>query len=238
MTGGKESLTEKVKVKHRDKRGQDLIVPHTYEYTYHQLIETLMSYASSVLMPDKEFLAPLKDCTSTQEKCKTISLISFIGTHSSDVPEDNIEEIDNILIETIDYSDIRNIKPSLNTNYEYLVPLDNEKQEKDLIKADTNDRKYTDPSRIRGYIYEWLKKQDVYSVPVQWLLLELEIRKVCINRNCSFIKYDEVLEISMHKQLGDDNFIKSGLRFHHLFGVLLYFEEVEGMCELVITDHQ
>ena len=32
--------------------------------------------------------------------------------------------------------------------------------------------------------------------------------------------------------------IQSALRFHHLHGALLYFEDVEGMMELVITNHQ
>ena len=44
--------------------------------------------------------------------------------------------------------------------------------------------------------------------------------------------------ISREKQLGDEDFIKNGLRFHHLFGVLLYFEQVEGMRDLIITDHR
>ena len=49
--------------------------------------------------------------------------------------------------------------------------------------------------------------------------------------------YDEVMKLSRDKELGEDDFIKNGLRFHHLFGVLLYFE-IEGMPELIITDHQ
>ena len=91
---------------------------------------------------------------------------------------------------------------------------------------------------VSTYIHKYLIKQDVYSVPIKWLLLELEIRKVCINRNCCFITYNEILKLSSNKNLGEENFIKNGLRFHHLFGVLLYFEQVEGMRELVITDHQ
>ena len=83
-----------------------------------------------------------------------------------------------------------------------------------------------------------MKKQDVYTVPIQWLLLELEIRKVCESKQCSFITCEQVLKIGREKSLGDDSFIKIGLRFHHLFGVLLYFEEVEGMHEIVITNHQ
>ena len=46
------------------------------------------------------------------------------------------------------------------------------------------------------------------------------------------------MELAKEKNLGEGNFIKSALRFHHLHGILLYFEDVEGMRELVITNHQ
>ena len=76
-------------------------------------------------------------------------------------------------------------------------------------------------------------------MPIVWVLLELEIRKVCNDRKSSFISYSEIVELCKEKQLSsDEEFIKNGLRFHHLFGVLLYFEEVKGMKNLIITDHQ
>ena len=239
MAGGKKSLTEKVVVKHGDKSGCKSFTPHAHEYTYHELIKTLMSYANSVLLPDKKFLNDFKESASGGgDKETNGSSISFIGTHSNYVSEKDIKEIDDELIEVIKHSGTGNIKPKLNKNYECLVPVDSEIQGKNSIQTSMNDKRYTNPSRIHEYIHRHLKKQDVYSVPIKWLLLELEIRKICINRKCSFITYDEVLKLGSDKNLGEENFIKSGLRFHHLFGVLLYFEEVEGMCELVITDHQ
>ena len=233
MTGGKQSLIkDKVMVKHGNKDGQDSFERHTHKYTYHELIKTLMSYASSVMLPDKDFLNDYKDV----KKINNTS-ISFIGTHSAGVLLNDIKEIDFVLDQTIGISSAVNIKTKLNMNYDYLAPIDNKEQEKDIIKAGTNHLKYTDPSRIHNYIHELLKKQDVYNVPIQWLLLELEIRKICNERKSCFITYDEVLELSRVKKLGEDNFIKNGLRFHHLFGVLLYFE-IKGMPELIITNHQ
>ena len=239
ITGGKSSLTEKVIVKHGNKSGNRSFEPHEHEYTYHELIKTLMSYASSVLLPDKTFLNKFKKIKSGgKEKDTNTSSISFIATHSSHVSENDIQEIDDELIEIVKHSSTGGIKAKLNTNYKCIVPLDNKTQGKNSVETCTNDKQYTNPSSIREYIHKYLIKQDVYSVPIKWLLLELEIRKVCINKNCSFITYNEVLKLSSNKNLGEENFIKNGLRFHHLFGVLLYFEEVEGMRELVITDHQ
>ena len=244
MTGGKNSLTEKVIIKHGDKSGCESFTPHAHEYTNNQLIKTLISYANSVLLPDKTFLNTFRE--SASRDYENTSSISIIGTHSNHVSENNIKEIDDELNEIIKHSGIRNINTKLNVNYECLAPVDNETQGKNSVQkcenkkrfTDPSQKRFTDPSRIRDYIHSYLKEQDVYSVPIKWLLLELEIRKVCINRKCSFITYDEVLELSSDKGLGEEDFVKNGLRFHHLFGVLLYFEEVEGMHKLVITDHQ
>ena len=233
MTGGKESLTQKVVVTHGNEHGNNSFKQRTHEYTYHQLIKTLMSYASSMLLPDKEFLKKIKENMVDREQ--NVASISFIGTHSKNVSENDIEEINDELINIIELSGIKNIKPYLNKNYKCLIPLDNKAQKEDFTKANTNNLKYTDPSEVCVYIHEWLKKQDTYSVPVQWLLLELEIRKVCIGK--SFMTYNEVMKLSRDKQLGKDDFIKNGLRFHHFFGILLFFE-IEGMPELIITDHQ
>ena len=235
MRRGKGSLNEKVVV---EKDGKDIQL----EYTYNQLIQTLMSYAGSVLFPDKEFLNEYKESASVaNDRKKCTSLISFIGTHSSHVSESDIEEINSELIKN---TDVGNIKPELNANYRYLVPVDNKTQavnadanNSKTVKPDTNNRTLTDPTIIRDFIYKQLEKQDIYSIPIQWLLLELHIRKLCIDEKCTFITYDKIAKMSRDKNLGEDEFIKDGLRFHHLFGVLLYFE-MEGMPELIITDHQ
>ena len=240
MTGGKASLTEKVLVKHGNEHGQDSFDPYTLEYSYHQLIETLLSYASRVLLPDNKFLNVYRMTTSGAHNKRTItSSISFVGTNSdsNDLSENDIKEIDDELIKAIENSGKGNIKQKTNTNYEYLVPVDSKTQERDKVKADTNSKRYTDPSIIRRYIYNWLENQEVYDVPIQWILLELEIRKVCLERNCNFMMYDEVLKLSRDKDLGDENFVKTGLEFYHLFGVLLYFQ-IQGMPKVVITDHQ
>ena len=229
-----EFLDKNVVAKHRDKDGKDSCVPYACEYKHQQLIKTLMSYASTVFSPDKEFLNKYK--IKIDNKDKSTSSVSFIGTHSTSIKETDIEKIDKELYEMVRVARVDNVK--LNSKYKCLAPIDNETQEKDLIKADTNYKKYTDPSNIREYIYKWLVKQDTYYVPYQWLLLELEIRKICIDRNCKFITYNEVLKLSQANDLGEEDFIQDGLRFHHLFGVLLYFDEVEELRELIIVDHQ
>ena len=248
MTGGRKSLDDKFMVQHGNKEGKPSFTPYEHECTYYQLIKTLMSYASVNYCSDKLFLSEFK-FTYGHTHGRSIS---FIGTHSEDVSETDINEIDEALINIVKNSNSKNITLNLNETYNYLVPIDNKTQSKrssltdingKILKSpsdteEQNTKRYTNPSKICTYIYELMKKQDTYDVPIQWLLLELEIRKVCESKQCSFITCDDVLKIGREKRLGNDNFIKTGLRFHHLFGVLLYFEEVKGMSELVITDHQ
>ena len=247
MNGGRESLDDKFMVQHGNKEGEHSFTPYEHECTYLQLIKTLMSYASVNFFPDKSFLNEFKvSCNQTHSRS-----ISFIGTHSKDVSENDIVEIDRVLTDIVETSNSKNIKVKLNHIYKCLVPIDNKEQnslpksctksedlESPVSNKEYDAKRYTNPSTIREYIYEWMEKQDIYEVPIQWLLLELEVRKVCESKQCSFITYEDVLQIGREKSLGDDNFIKIGLRFHHIFGVLLYFEDVEGMHELVITNHR
>ena len=284
MTGGQKGLSEISNVQFGNEKGEVSFEPHPHNYTNLQLIETLMSYASSVLLPDAEYPDNLKvkDEKFTQkEESRSILLV---GTHSGDdeLSIDDINGIDKELEKVVERSFIDNIKPYLNDNYLCLVPVDNKIQgkekavdnkiqdkekplgnkiqgkEKPVDKeiqgkntaTTTDEKRYTNPSIIRSYIRKILNNQDKISVPIKWVLLELEIRKVCQERKCYLISYKEVLKLVKEKNLGyngefgendntnDVQFIKQGLRFHHSFGVLLFFEEVEGMKELVITNHQ
>ena len=279
--GGQNSLNKIVKVQYGNEKGEISYKPHPHKYTYLQLIETLISYASNILLPDTKFLDTVK---IESKKCKNIRSILLVGTHSGDdqLSEEDIKSIDEDLVKVANKSGVNHIKPELNENYQFLVPVDNNKQgfytiiqkrysnvcsyvqlflnkiyqtfvpgdkisELDMIEKST--KRYTSPSDIRKYIQKYLTNQDKIYVPIKWLLLELEIRKICQQRKCNLISYNDVLKLTRERKLGyngefgdvdidSEQFIKQGLRFHHSFGVLLYFEDVEGMQKLVITNHQ
>ena len=249
--GGEKSLNKIVSVQYGNEKGEISFKAHPHKYTYLQLTETLVSYASNILSPDTKFLDKLKIKSNKNANTRSIMLV---GTHSGDdaLSEDDIKNIDVQLTKVVVKSGVDHIKPSLNTNYQTLVPVDNKKQGKSFETHVTKDdtKRYTNPSEIRDYVKKYLERQDEIHVPIKWLLLELEIRKVCQQKNCNLISYADVLKLAKEKELsyngefGDDHdidgeqFIKQGLRFHHSFGVLLYFEEVEGMQNLVITNHQ
>ena len=57
------------------------------------------------------------------------------------------------------------------------------------------------------------------------------------NLACNSPKFS-LAKIFRYTVLDSENDIKSGLRFHHLFGTLLYFEEVVEMSDIIFTDLQ
>ena len=250
-TGGQNSLNKIVEVQYGNEKGEISYKPHPHKYTYLQLIETLISYASNILPPKTRFLDKVKIDSKKYENTRSILLT---GTHSGDdqLSEDDLKKSDKELAKVVNKSGVNHIMPQLNKNYQFLVPVDNKKQGKNykLQVTEENPRRYTDPSDIRKYIQKFLNYQDEIHVPIKWLLLELEIRKVCQQRNCYLMSYDDVLQLAKERELGynrefgddveidSEQFIKQGLRFHHSFGVLLYFEDVEDMQKLVITNHQ
>ena len=252
---GKESLRRTVEVQYGNEKGEITSKLYPHKYTYLQLIETLISYASNILLPDTNFLEYLKNKREKNDNGEKVTRsIILVGTHSGDdkLSVKDINEIGEELKIAVERSGVNHIKPYLNENYEYLVPVDNEKQNRksytQVLKM-LDDKRFTKVSGIRNYIQTLLENQDEIHVPIKWLLLELEIRKVCHEKGCHLISYKEVLELAETKKFGyagefgdvelsSDEFIKHGLRFHHSFGVLLYFEEVTGMQELIITNHQ
>ena len=58
--GGQISLNKIVKVQYGNEKGEISYKPHPHKYTYLQLIETLISYASNILLPDTKFLDTVK----------------------------------------------------------------------------------------------------------------------------------------------------------------------------------
>ena len=226
MEGGAESLHNKVTVAHGNKHGEHSFKPYSTGQTNLDLIKSLISFTNNIFSKNIPFLDKVCCTVGNSATC-----LSFIGTHSDKVTKEEISETDKIITTTVLDAQLNHVWLDLIANYTCLVPINNT-----TSGQENEDR---NAARIRSKLNQLLQEQSVYEVPIVWVLLELEIRKVCNNRNCSFITFSEILELCKEKQLSsDEEFIKNGLRFHHLFGILLYFEAVEGMNDLVITDHQ
>ena len=224
MEGGIASLDSPVTVVHS---GDHYFKPYSLGYSNLDLIKTLISFTNNVFLQKNPFLDEV--CC---KEGNSASYLSFIGTHSDKVTENDVNEIDKVLARTVADSELENVLAKVNPKYRHLIPVNNS------TAGQSDEDK--NASKIRSKIYHLLQNQPIYEVPYVWLLFELEVRKACEDRGSCFITYSEVLELCKQKGLMNDNedFIRNGLKFHHLFGVLLYFDEVEGIRDLIITDHK
>ena len=223
MCGGVKSLSDKVTVTHGNDKGKRSFSSYSMQYTNLELMKVLMSLTNNAQLRSSQYIDNI--CTT---KGETTSYLSFIGTHADKMSDEEISEIDQKLTTAIKEAKIENV---WKINDQYLMPVDN--------TTAGSENEDGNASVIRGELAELQQKRDVYDVPIAWIILELEIRKQCQERNCSYISFSEVCDICRQSRLFQkEELIKDALRFHHLLGVLLYFEKVQGMKDFVITNHQ
>ena len=119
----------------------------------------------------------------------------------------------------------------------FLIPVDNtisrKSQNNDFRRGIAEEIK-----RIREHSNELLQKKAQYEIPISWFILELELRsndKVCI----PLTEVKQICDRIMpsHRKMEMMQIIEV-LKFYHLYGMLLYFSEVEGMNNFVITNPQ
>ena len=71
------------------------------------------------------------------------------------------------------------------------------------------------------------------------MLLEMEIHHVCSKNTKAYITLQECSNIALQSKLvASEREVKNILLYHHFLGVLLYFDDIPGLCEFVIIDHQ
>ena len=83
-----------------------------------------------------------------------------------------------------------------------------------------------------------MRKKAQYEIPISWFILELELRnidKVCIPLTEVKEMCDRIMP--SHRRMEMKQIIEV-LKFYHLYGMLLYFSEVDGMKDFVITNPQ
>ena len=122
-------------------------------------------------------------------------------------------------------------------NNSFVIPVDNtisRKSQKDDFRCEIAE----EIERIRERSNELLKKKAQYEIPISWFILELELRnsdKVCI----PLTEVKEICDRIMpsHRKMEMVQIIEV-LKFYHLNGMLIYFSEVDGMNNFVITNPQ
>ena len=117
----------------------------------------------------------------------------------------------------------------------YVMPVDNTISRETQLECET----FKTLQHIRDKCNTVLLNKAKYEIPISWFILELELRnndKVCIHLHEVKTICHKVMPLSRKKWKMNE--IQEILKFYHSFGMLLYFSEVDGMNNYVITDPQ
>ena len=234
MMGGIKMLDEHLQV-HYNKDGNtpSQYKPYPLNYTNKDLIKCLVALLKDSIVRN---IPPL----STEFLSKTVQEsrpgLCFVGTHLDKVKQKDVYEISEKLeeiIKELEASDTINIL-CLN---KILLAVDNTVAGKECLQN-------TVINKIQLQLKEMMENLAVYDVPITWVLLELEIRQECNRKRKSFLPISDVIRmyknivVWSHDEMKTELQVRAALQFHHRFGVLLYFHDVPGMNEYVISNPQ
>ena len=207
--------------------GKHKFTPYHLSYSNLDMIKLLMSAANDSIERSTTYIPQLVTTPGTNKN----SYICLVGTHADKVlPEKKIEvgkELEILVNKTHCETAVWQ-----NDSGKVLFSVDNTTAGKEDIE---------DPvaNGIRNKIETLAKDKDVYELPITWMLLELEIRHVCSKREKAYISFQDCIATARETGLmSKPEDVKNVLLYHHILGVLIYFEEVPGLCDYVIVDHQ
>ena len=231
MAGEGNILEERVQV-HHFKNGIRSYEPYPLNYTNEDLIKCLVALLKDSIVRDVHLPIEIISKEATDHKPG----LCFVGTHLDKVNQDTVDSIREKLDKIVDRLEPNDKIEIFSLGAMLLFAVNNTIAGKDLSQDSIT-------SKIRLRVKKMIEEKAVYEVPIVWILLELEIRRICDKQKRSFLPIADVLpiydNISDHQGTADIELeVKAALQFHHKFGVLLYFHDVPGMNEYVIANPQ
>ena len=231
MAGKGKILEERIQV-HHFKSGVRSYEPYPLNYTNEDLIKCLVALLKDTIVRDVPLPIEVISKGATDHKPG----LCFVGTHLDKVTRETVDGINEKLEELVEHLGPNDSIHIFNLDT-MLFAVDNT-----IAGNDTSPDSIAKEIRLK--VKKMVEKKAVYEVPITWILLELEIRRRCKKQKRSFLQISEVIEIykpivSDHHGIVDiEREIKAALQFHHTFGVLLYFHDVPGMKDYVISNPQ
>ena len=220
-------------------------------YNNMHLLKCLLSSVKVAAMKKHNFLPD--NIKKVAEDEQSLPVVGIVGT-CADVLKKKfgkkyIEEITEInkeikkLIDTMKKEDTLVFWSDADENYvipvDNTIPRDPQKSVHKKLKTQTvQGQTAYNIQRIREHSNEILKRKAQYEIPISWFILELELRnidKVCI----PLTEVKDICDRIMpsHRKMKIEE-IKEILKFYHSYGMLLYFDKVDGMNNFVITNLQ
>jgi len=104
-----------------------------------------------------------------------------------------------------------------------------------LHLIDVTNRADTTAEQLHDTAKKYLANEATYKVPVEWLLLLVELKQFSLKHNTPYIFFDEILKrIWKATHSSSEIELKVALKFFHHLNVLLYFEGKSNSESLVI----
>ena len=230
MLGGVKHLEERVQVHRYNNDGLKSYEPYPLNYTNKDLIKCLISLLKDSIVRD----ISLPDVSISKGATENNPGLCFVGTHLDRINANDVNKISEKLEELV-----KQLEPINNISIwnlgRLLFAVDN------TVAGKEGSAENSIANEICAEVKKIMETKAVYEVPIAWIILELEIRRLCSANKRRFMPISEV-EILYESILPGRKHIKSevqsALRFHHMFGVLLYFHEVPGMKNFVISNPQ
>ena len=221
-----KSLSDQVLVEY-SQHGKHVFTPYHLNYSNLDMIKLLMSAANDSVERPIPNIPKLVTTPGSNRK----SYICLVGTHADKVSEQKVKQVENKLSTLVNTTHCESaVWQTENENI--LFPVNN-------ATAGHPDAENSVAKVIRKRIETLAEEKEVYNLPIIWMLLQLEIRDVCSKRGKAYISFQNCVALARETGLmSKEKEIKSVLLYHHLLGVLIYFEEVPGLCDYVIVDHQ
>ena len=221
-----KSLEDQVLVEYSE-HGKLVFELYHLKYSNFGMIKFLMSSINDSL---ERTSSPVPQLVTIPGKNKS-SYLCCVGTHADKVSPDTICSTDRQLTTMVKKLDCK-AAVWKNKDGGVLFPVNN-------TTAGNNSIEDPIANSIRNRIDNIASDKDLYELPITWMLLDLEIRQVCSRNSKSYISFEKCCSIAHQTNLiSDMEEVRNALIYHHLLGVLLYYPDVPGLCDYVITDHQ
>ena len=221
-----KSLDDQVLVEY-SQHGKLMFTPYHLSYSNRNMIKLLMSSANDALERSPSAIPHL---VKTAGKGNA-SYICLVGTHADKVQQEIVTRAASDLSSLVDKTQCEAAVWQTEKG-SVLFSVDN-------TTADSEHNEDPVANAIRSRVEVLATEKEVYELPITWMLLELEIRQACTKNQKSYISFDDCVALARDTGLiSDSKEVQSVLLYHHLLGVLIYFAEVPGLCNYVITNHQ
>ena len=224
-------LDDPVMVQYKSKHNKNF-ADYPLQYSNLDMIGLLMSLTTDSLeQPTKQ--TPTRTRLSIPNK----SYIGFVGTHKDKLEKEGCQErisaLNNRLTSIVEEGDGKfAVLPAENG---ILFPVDNTT----AGDSDSEDRVVKTLRQKIEYFMDKMRSESTDNqLPINWMMLELELQELHQNNGTKYITYEEYKRIATEKASMVPEEVEESLQHFDYLGVLLHFKEVPALCDYVIIDHQ